>query len=163
MVEFDASPWGFGAVLKQNGVPQIFFAGAWTENDAEVVGAPLGAPDGQTAWEYITLFLVLLAFGTDFRKTGLVILGDNLASLNLALTLKGSRVLGKTSREIAWRQVRQGWRYMCGHLPSELNHTADALSRLSAPTDNAKDLPTELGKARRVEPPILMDIWTAGL
>ena len=150
-------------MLKQNGVPQVFFTGAWTEEDAEVVGARLGEPDGQTAWEYLTLFLVLLAFGTDSRRTGLVILGDNLASLNLALNLKGNKVLGRTSREIAWRQIRQGWRYMCGHLPSELNHTADALSRMSAPAEKAKDLPAELHGVRQVVPPILMDVWTVGL
>jgi len=162
-VEFDASPWGFGAVLKQGGVPQVFFTGAWSEADAELVGARLGEPDGQTAWEYLTLFLCLLAFGTDTRRTGLVILGDNLASLNLALSLKGHRVLGKTSREIAWRQIRQGWRYMCGHLPAELNDTADALSRMAAPAEKARALPAVLQGVRQMTPPVLMDIWTAGL
>ena len=92
-----------------------------------------------------------------------MILGDNLASLNLALNLKGKKILGKTSREIAWRQVRQGWRYMCGHLPSELNDTADALSRLSAPAEKARQIPSELRLAQRIEPPLLNDVWTAGL
>ena len=162
-VEFDASPWGVGAVLRQGGSPVAYFMGKWTEQDAKIVGAPLGDPAGQTSWEYVTLFIALYVFASDHRGTGLAVLGDNVSSLNLALNLKGNRFLGKVSREIGWRRIRLAWRYACGHLPSELNTTADALSRLHAPGTAAKAFPAELTPARMITPPAFDTLWTEGL
>ena len=162
-IEYDASPWGFGAVLRKGGRAVHYFEGAWTEEDARVVEAPLGDPAGQTSWEYLALFLVLLTFATDYRATGVIILGDNISSLNLALELKGDKVLGRISREIAWRRIRLGWRYVCGHLPGEQNVTADYLSRLHAPNELDKKTPNDLIGAKRAEPPRLIDVWTPGL
>ena len=163
VIEFDASPWGFGAVLRREGQATSYFFGTWTEDDALVVGSPLGDPSGQTAWEYLALFLVLLTYGAAYRKTGVILLGDNLASLTLALELKGDKVLGKVSREIAWRRIRLGWRYLCGHLPGEQNSTADFLSRISVPGASSKPLPEELLQASWEKPPILESVWTNGL
>ena len=140
-----------------------YFAGRWTEDDAKFVDTRLGDPAGQTSLEYVTLFMSLVIFGANHRGTGLAVLGDNVSSLNLALTLKGDRFLGRVSREIGWRRVRLGWRYACGHLPSELNGTADALSRLHAPGTNVKDFPQELVKAKILQPPVFEDLWTDGL
>ena len=107
-IEFDASPLGFGALLRKNGKVDMYFEGAWNQTDADDLGIVIGKPDGQTILEYAALFLVLLAFGETFRGTGVVILGDNLGSLSLALTLKGDKALGRISREVSWRRVRLG-------------------------------------------------------
>ena len=74
---------------------------------------------------------------------GVALLGDNLSALNGALSLKGTR-LSRITRELAWRKVRRGWRYACGHLLAERNELADAFSRLSAPAGNAKLFPAGL-------------------
>ena len=136
--------------------------GAWTQIDATALDVEIGKPDGQTTFEYASLFLVLLAYGEIHRTTGIVILGDNVASLNLALTMKGHKTLGKISREISWRRVRLGWRYLCGHLPSEQNTTADSLSRLHVDTV-FHEIPAELAHATCLQPPCLAASWTEGL
>ena len=162
-VEFDASPWGCGAVLRNRGAPEAHFAIPWTKSDAEAIDARIGEPAGQTTFEYLTLFLVLVVFGTEFRGEGLIILGDNIGALENALNLKGKRALSRISREIAWRRARRGWRYVCGHLPAEQNVTADCLSRLSVPGPNAKTFPPEVQGARRVIVPKVSDLCTRGL
>ena len=157
-VEFDASPWGGGALLKVQDKVVSWFAVGWTSADARRLGAKIGDPAGQTSWELLTLFLVLLVYGADHRPTGLAILGNNTASLQAALSLK---IKGKASiiaKEIAWRKARLGWRYSCGHLPSELNRDADALSRISAPGAGA--LPAAVLDAQRVEVPLIEGLWS---
>ena len=161
-IEFDASPWGFGAVLRMSGRAVSFFEGAWTQTDEEDLDVVIGKPDGQTTFEYAALFLVLLTYGELHRNTGIVILGDNVASLSLALSMKGHKTLGSISREISWRRVRLGWRYLCGHLPSEQNGTADKLSRLHV-DDAIRKVPAELAQASCLQPPCLADHWTVGL
>ena len=71
-------------------------------------------------------------------------LGDNLAALGGALSFKGANELNRITREMAWRKVRGGWHYACGHLPAEHNEVADSLSRLAAPPGNRKDFPAAL-------------------
>ena len=82
------------------------------------------------------------------------------ADAEAALHLKGRNALSKISRELAWRRARDGWRYVVGHLPSERNVLADALSRLAAPGHSAKALPSELGGATRLDPPEIASLWT---
>ena len=69
-VEFDASPWGFGAVLRRRGVPVAYFAGSWTDENAKFVGTQLGDPAGQTSWEQLTLFMSLVMFGANHMGHG---------------------------------------------------------------------------------------------
>ena len=161
-VEFDASPWGYGFVLKSAGKILEYGYGYWTTDDAEQLGIAIGKPDGQTTWEYLALFIVLATHGHVHRSTGLALLGDNLASLNLALNLKGSASLGRISREIAWRRVRAGWRYACGHLPSEQNQLADDLSRVHQP-DRLAVLPPELREVSRHPGLKVAMLWTPDL
>ena len=83
-----------------------------------------------------------------------------MASLEAALHMKGRNALSKIGRELSWRRARDGWRYVVGHLPAERNLLADSLSRLTAPSADAKPLPDELGSASRVEPPMIDTLWT---
>ena len=85
--------------------------------------------------------MILLAvelWGERFRIVGLAILGDNVAALNGAISLKGKAEIARITRELAWRKVRRGWRFSCGHLPAEHNDMADCLSRLTAPEANSE-------------------------
>ena len=98
--------------------------------------------------------VVLLTWATKFRDQGFAILGDNLSSLTRAIELQGRGKLTAITREISWRRVRLGWRYAVAHLPTEVNATADALSRLSAPEgSDIKPFPSDLKGARQIDNP----------
>jgi len=148
-IQLDASPWGGGAALIVGGTFVEYAAIAWTPQDARRFKVALGSPSGQTTWEYLIILLALDLWACRFRETGVAVLGDNIAALNGALSLKGKSELNRITRELAWRKVRHGWRYACGHLPSEHNDTADCLSRLTAPEGNRKSFPAALTTSRR--------------
>ena len=54
-VEFDASPWGGGALLIDDGVPSEYFVVEWIAEMASTFGAVTGLPEWQTFWEFATL------------------------------------------------------------------------------------------------------------
>ena len=63
-VEFDASVYGGGAVLRDPlGVVREYFATVWQGNEAEHLHVELGLPKHQTFWEFATLLLALLVWG----------------------------------------------------------------------------------------------------
>ena len=149
-VSFDASPWGGGAVLWQDGAPTQFFCKPWPLDDCSRLGFARGKPAGQTTAEYFTLLLCLDVWGEEFRATGLKLVGDNVAALGLALSLGGlARALNRISGELAWRRARCGWRFLVAHIPSELNTEADALSRTSAPGAERRQAPALSGATER--------------
>ena len=77
----------------------------------------------------------------------LALVGDNLAALSVAVSLRGKGDLAQVCREVS---IRQGWfslHLAVGHLPTELNDWADALSRLGAPTP--AEIPRGLARVRR--------------
>ena len=90
------------------------------------------------------IWLALEVWGARFADIGLAILGDNMAALNGAISMRGRSEIAQITRELAWRKVRNGWRYACGHLPAEHNDLADCLSRLTAPEGNRKSFPHAL-------------------
>ena len=98
-----------------------------------MVEAVKGSADYQTSFEYLTLFIVAVTFDEILSTTGALIRGDNIGSLNDALTLK-STVPGMNSiaRELGWRRIVSRWQYKLTLLPAESNDEADALSRLRA-------------------------------
>ena len=158
MVTFDACPFGGGAVLHRQGAPTEYFVTAWSRQMADEVGENLGDPAGQSTWEYLTLYIALLVWGSRFRHSGLALVGDNTASLSAAVSGKGKRGMNHISAEIAWRKVRFSWRYAVSHLPTEHNSVADHLSRMASP-DGPHELPSELATARRVEDLLHASWW----
>jgi len=159
-VEFDASPWGGGAVLYRQDAATEYLELAWTPQLAHHLGEKIGQPGGQSTWEFLTLFLVLMVWGSEFKEAGLAIAGDSTAALSSALRLRGRGGMNKISRELSWRKIRLSWRFVVGHLPAEGNEVADALSRTAAPTSSdSKQFPhAALSAARRRDPPS-MDTW----
>ena len=157
VVIFDASPWGGGAVLVRGRVVQEYFAVEWTEAVAAKTMALIGSSVGQTSWELHTLLLVLLVWGDHYQDRSLAVLGDNTASLQVALTLKSSEALRRIAREFALHHALKGWQYTVGHVPSELNLIADALSRLRG--SHALGALPCLRKARQVCAPCVADFW----
>jgi len=162
-IQFDASPWGCGAILSKGGVPQETLIVTWDDATAARLGTKIGSPDGQTSWEYLALLLSLICWGHLWRDSGLAIFGDNVAALSGAANLRGRGVLSKITRELAWRRVRFGWRYAVSHLPAEENEWADALSRLAAPAgSDHKQMPEPLRGVARAVAPDWADVWACG-
>jgi len=119
----------------------------------------IGDPGGQTTWEYLILYIALHTWGSEHRS-GLLLLGDNLASLAGILNLRGKSVLNLITKEVAWRKVRFQWRFAVGHLPTEKNQIADALSRIAAPPGSEhRSLPACLRGAVVIEAPAFDDLW----
>ena len=130
-IEFDASPWGGGAVLRSADRCREYFFTTWDEGLFKQFGAACGDPKWQSLWELATLLLSLIIWGEHAVDCVLMIHGDNVAALH-ALSLKGKGDMNAVAREISWRKARFFWEFDVHHIPSEQNHIADALSRLSA-------------------------------
>ena len=114
----------------------------------------------QTFWEFATLLLSLLTWGNKFVTESVMVVGDNTGALNNALSLKGKGELIAIARELSWRQAKRGWLFSVGHLPSEFNVVADALSRQADPK-GCKWPTLALASATHVAPPRLASIWLA--
>ena len=137
VVEFDASPWGRGG----GPPPKITRTRVRCSHVARGRYVASSTPQRATpSGNLVTLFLL----GTCGDATIAVLLGDKVAALQDAISLKGKGML-IVAREIAWRRVRHRWHFRCEHLPAESNAAADSLSRLSAIP--AKAFPTEVAHA----------------
>ena len=147
-------------MLYLGGAAVEYWTLSWTPADAKELKTVIGAPAGQTTWELLAVFLCLVLWGRTHRGHGIALLGDNLASLEAALHLKGKGALAQIAREISWRRAREGWRYVVGHLPTERNLVADALSRVTAPGKEAKSWPTELARASQRAVPEVTTLWS---
>jgi len=143
-----------------DGSPKEYAQVAWTPAVAKKLNASIGGSEGQTAWEYLMMFLALVLWASAFRETGLIVLGDNLAALSGILNLRGRKAITIVTRELSWRRVRYAWRYAAGHLPAEHNVLADALSRLDAPAGSEhKAFPAELRDVTRRPAPAFDELW----
>merc|ERR1712214_128775 len=69
-----------------------------------------------------------------------VVLGDNVAALQLALDLKGKDGQASLAQALAVLVVSRTLHLTVGHLPSEANEAADSLSRQAEP-GNCKPWP----------------------
>ena len=141
--------------MYQRNRPVEYFALTWSEADVAHLGVQVGLPKWQSFWEYLTAVLAVCKWATPDRC--LALLGDNTASLECTLQLKGSGPMLAVARELAWRKGRQGLLVAAGHLPKEANQVADALSRLEAP--DAAPFPAELASATRVTLAPLAQFW----
>ena len=104
----------------------------------------------------LRLFLALLRYAELFP--GISVVGDNTASLQIALSGKAKKEIGALARELFLRKARGDWKFQVGHLPSEANGVADYLSRLSQPGAPTTPL-SELEGAAEVPVPDLSSIW----
>ena len=132
----------------------------WSEDDAPHLGVVPGDTRHQTFFEFLTLFLALMVWGDGFVNESVAVLGDNVGALASALSLRGRGALLAVARELSWRQARRRWSFEVGHLPSEYNNVADALSRVADPT--GKPWPSwALGAAEPRKCPKISDLWLA--
>ena len=160
-IEFDASIYGGGALLRDpNGAIVEYFSTIWIGDEAPHLGVVIDDSSHQTFWEFATLLLALCVWGDRFTDTPVAVLGDNTGALDNALSLKGRGSMLAVARELSWRQARRRWRFVVGHLPSEHNQVADALSRAADPKVCAWPS-LALASAVYIRPPKLRDLWLA--
>ena len=152
-ISFDASPWGGGGILWQGGVAIKCTHFIWNAFSPKVLEAVQGSSEYQTSFEYLTLFMVAVAFDLELSAIGALIRGDNLGALKDALSLNSTAAgMNSIARELGWRRIVRRWQYSLKHLPAEANDEADALSRLKAVPP--RSFPVEaLGEAAFVDPP----------
>ena len=153
----DASPWGGGAVLVHDGQPVEYTRWVWNDESAAGLGVEVGKPKDQSFWEFLTIALSVVLWGGDFVHQALALITDNTAALQQTLDLKGKGPMLEVALELSWRKARGRLQFTPGHLPSEQNKWADALSRLAAPTTTI--LPKALAKAREREAPDPANFW----
>ena len=126
--------------------------------------AALGSCKGQTAFEFLTLFMCAVAASDGLTDTGAMVRGDNLGSLNVASKLSPTKgIMNAIARKLTWRRIVFRWQFSVQHLPAELNDEACALSRLHEVP--ACEFPrTSLRSARFVLPSAQNDsLWRARL
>jgi len=160
-IQFDGSPWGGGALLLQGSQPIEYFSVVWDEGILRRIGATQGDSRWQSVWEFVTLLLSLLLWGHLSAESLLCILGDNIAALQLALTLKGRGHMLTISREISWRKIRFNWHFGVQHLPKDQNTVADALSRMYAPSPAKLPVVLQSPLIKRRSTPLWPDVWQA--
>ena len=87
----------------------------------------------------------------------MAVLTDNTAALQNALKLSGFKQMQPIAREIAWRKAKLRWSFEVGHLPSEQNDLADALSRRYSPSP--VPFPVALKCLPRARAPLIHEMW----
>ena len=155
---FDASPWGGGVVHFSGKRPVACQVLHWTEDLCAGLGVASGDSRYLPFFEALTALIGITCFCGPGRLQTLALVGDNLAALSVALARPGRGDLARACREIALRQARWSLRIAVGHLPSELNSWADALSRMHAPTP--PPVPEELAVLRRIPQPQWQTLFT---
>ena len=142
-IVFDASPWGGGAVLFQGTQPLAIFVADWSTATCQELGTRRGDSAFLTFWEaFVVLACIHVWCCVEGGLRSIAVVGDNMGALAVAVSQRGRGDLGKICREVALRQARWCLQIAVGHVPSEWNTWADALSRLSAPSP--AEMPVEL-------------------
>ena len=155
---FDASPWGGGIVHFSGKVPVACQVLRWTPDLCRDFGVEAGQSKFLAFFEALTALIALTSFCGPGRLQTVALIGDNLGALSVALARPGRGDLAKVCREIALRQAKWCLRIAVGHLPSELNDLADALSRLHSPAP--LPLPADIADLPRVPPPVHTSLFT---
>ena len=133
-IVFDAPPWGGGAILYEDTSAVEHMAIAWDTEFADRFGAAVGDSGCLAFYEAVVVLAAIQAWGVDGKRKRMALIGDNVGALTVAISLRGRGDLAQVCREVALRQARFGLELCVGHLPSERNVDADALSRLAAPS-----------------------------
>ena len=160
-VVVDASPWGIGGVqLDSTGTPVQWFADKVTREDLLVFNGRLGDPAFNTTWEALAIIVAIKLWLAPLHvATRVAIRSDSLSSLRAASrTSARSTGLNLVMGELALLEAEMALHIAeLVHIPGLANKTADALSRLHAPTASA--IPDMGGAVRAYPPPRPRGWW----
>ena len=133
------------------GRPVRCFSCAWHADDFRGMNVLVGDSSSQTFFEILVLILAVELWAEGVRPT--IVLGDNTAALQEALSLKGKGVHAPLSQALSVLMIARSLRLTAGHLPSEANDAADTLSRQAEP-DNVKPWPFAPAQGVVVDTPL---------
>jgi hypothetical protein len=136
-LELDASPWGLGGVLLEDGVPVSWFASALSTEELELLGIELGQSSAQQTVEALAALVALRAWHHrwEAHRATIRVRSDSVSALVLALRLKTKgRAPGIIAREIALDVAAAHYApTVAEHVPGLHNVIPDALSRKYQP------------------------------
>lgn len=165
-ITWDASPYGMGAFLKEDGVIKEFFAIPISADDEEMFDVKGGGCEGQQIWECLAGLIAMRVWAHRWkrRRVHLHLRGDNMAALVLFSMLKThSRSLAIIAREFALDLGSAIYQPdVVQHLPGISNILADQLSRRFEPGKKFTLHPS-LMNARAIVPPQRTKSWYRSL
>ena len=146
-ITLDASPWGLGGILQENGQIVSWYACELSEFDFKFFDFRIGEAAGQQCWEALAALVALRVWKTRWRdqRVRLTVRGASVSMLTVLMKFKAptkSRSLGIVAREVALDVAEAVYSPdISEHIPGVTNKMADALSRLSAPFKSGEDPP----------------------
>ena len=150
VLELDASPWGLGGVLVEDGIVQTWFASPISTEELQILGLTLGDCAAQQAMEALALLVALRAWHARWRSLRPLIRvrSDSISALTIALKMKTKGVApGIIAREMALDIADACYQpSVAEHVPGDHNVIPDMLSRKFQPG------------AKYVVPPLLLEV-----
>ena len=117
-------------MLFEGNAPTRCFSCAWKQDDFGG-RARVGEAASQTFFEIVAALLAIELWCTSATPTA--VLGDNTAALQEIVDMKGAAAHAPLAQALAILRCSRSLDLTVGHLPSESNVLADALSRLTSP------------------------------
>ena len=137
ILEFDASPWGYGGALYQEGRPQAWFAEAVSKDDALRFDITVGDPKHQAFLETLAILIGIRLWLPKLigARLCVIVRSDPQAALGAALRLKSpSADINTVVREMALDLAEGKYHIeILEHMPGICNTVADVLSRWFQP------------------------------
>ena len=131
----DASPFGLGGVLIEDGKIITYFASELTHHDEYIHKQAIGDSRGQQAWECLAVLVALRIWHHRWKhkRVKITIKGDNKSALAMAARLKAGPSAKLVARELGLLYTTVQWQPEVEHIPGVANRLADPLSRLKDP------------------------------
>ena len=167
VITTDASPYGLGGILEENGHITSFFSAAITDYDRQAL-ALQSTPDcrDQQALEALAMLVALRLWASRWagNRVLLTVRSDNVATLSLVARMQPHSVqLGVIAREMALDIASASYAPdVAEHLPGVTNVAADVLSRRLDTTKVFK-LPPYLPPGLELFPPARGPGWWQSL
>ena len=164
VLEFDASPWGYGGVLYKNGHPAAFYAEPISKEDVVRFSIEVGQAKHQALVETIAILIGLRLWAAELAsgKWSVYVRSDSSAALDATFKLRSpdpriNAVVREISLDLA--EGRYDIQFV-EHLPGRCNVVADCLSRYFQP-GGSQDTPALLRQAARGKPAVRDARWWA--
>ena len=161
-IDFDASPWGYGAVLYWQGKPCEYFGLPISSEDVARFGVVVGDHRFQTLLENLAILIGVRHWLPAWRHMRLLVTvrSDSKAALG-AWTKERSKsaAVNEVVREAALDMAEGCYAIdIRAHVEGKANHWPDLLSRLHQPGASTQ-LPAALRRCKRVWPSERVPTW----
>ena len=157
-------PGALGAYLRINNDIVSFLSDKIQPADIKVLGITVGSCTSQQVCEGLGALVALRTWKSRWRadRMRLVVKGDSVAMLTIAITMQSSGMTGLNiiAREMALDRAESVYEPDLGsHVPGIANIIADGLSRRHDPSKNKWIRPTALSNAVEVTVPNRDESW----